>query len=102
MSELNPLSQNSPGTPPARARTAIFRALLLRPTSRKAGSVSGMPVAAVMDGCLVANCLVEPAQSVNGRRTGEATLGLRPRMLAEPVGALYVGSARSFGCAGVA
>jgi hypothetical protein len=47
------------------------------------------------------NCLVEPAQSVNGRRAGEATLAA-PRTLAEPAGALYVGSARNFGCAGVA
>jgi hypothetical protein len=45
------------------------------------------------------NCLVEPAQSVNGRRAGDAR---GPRTLAEPAGALYVGSARNFGCAGVA
>jgi hypothetical protein len=48
------------------------------------------------------SCLVEPAQSVNGRRAGEATLGPQSRTLAEPAAALYVGSARNFGCTGVA
>jgi hypothetical protein len=41
------------------------------------------------------NCLVEHARSVNGRTDD----GLRA--LAEPAGALYVGSTRTFGFAGV-
>jgi hypothetical protein len=48
MSEWKPPSQNSPGKPPARARTAMRRADLSSPTSMKAG---GCPDAAelVMD-----------------------------------------------------
>src|SRR3979411_2330043 len=72
MSELKPLSQNSPGAPPARARTAMLRAALSLPSAMKAG---GGPDAAE----LVMNrypcsllfgfrcCLGQHAPYVNGR-----------------------------------
>jgi hypothetical protein len=45
-----------------------------------------------MDGASSQNCLVEHARSVNGGRA---------EAVAEQAGALYVGSARDFGLAGV-
>jgi hypothetical protein len=58
MSDLKPPSQNSPGEPPERARTAMRRAASPWRTSIKAG---GCPVAAelVMDGYSDWHCLSE-------------------------------------------
>jgi hypothetical protein len=59
----------------------------------KAGSVSGMPAAAVMQERLVSCCLIEHGRSVNARRVPAAAVA----MLAERARALYVGSVRQAG-----
>src|SRR5580692_10795410 len=67
MSELKPPSQNSPGAPPARARTAMLRRPAPEPTSMKAGG-GEEAVELVMKSALVCCCLREQRASVNGRR----------------------------------
>src|SRR5579864_8102846 len=98
MSELKPPSQNSPGPPPARARTAMRRASW--PTSMKSGSGSGFSAAGwVMNPYTPCNVRVI-------RRLFDGALDLRqwstgcqlmaPATLAEGSLALYVGSSEHF------
>jgi hypothetical protein len=55
-----------------------------------------------MEGCLVAKTVWLSPRDPSTDAVQAKRRVPRPRTLAEPAGALYVGSVRNFGCAGVA